>query len=81
MGPSLIRRNSSALLLMGDVMVIQEEKARLRRQRTELAINLAMQSRWEEAVRVNQSILEVYPTDADAHNRLGKALTELGQYK
>jgi len=56
------------------------EKARIRRQRTNEAIALAMQSRWEEAVTVNQSIIEMFPDDADAYNRLGKALTQLGKY-
>ncbi|MBI4217059.1 MAG: tetratricopeptide repeat protein [Chloroflexi bacterium] len=56
-----------------------DEKARLRRQKAKEAIVLAMQSRWEEAVLVNQSILEVAPTDVDAYNRLGKALMELGR--
>jgi tetratricopeptide (TPR) repeat protein len=39
-----------------------------------------MQGRWEEAIAANQSIIEVCPKDIDAYNRLGKALTELGQY-
>ena len=56
------------------------EKAKLRRHRTNEAIALAMQSRWEEAVSVNKSIIEVFPDDADAYNRLGKALTQLGRY-
>ncbi len=56
------------------------EKAKLRRHRTNEAIALAMQSRWEEAVAVNRSIIEVFPDDADAYNRLGKALTQLGRY-
>jgi hypothetical protein len=56
------------------------EKAKLRRHRTNEAIALAMQSRWEEAVAVNQGIIEVFPDDADAFNRLGKALTQLGRY-
>ena len=56
------------------------EKAKLRRQRTNEAIALAMQSRWEEAVAVNKSIIEIFPDDADAYNRLGKALTQLGIY-
>jgi hypothetical protein len=38
-----------------------EEKARLRRERTKEAIALAMDSRWEEAVVANQSILEAVP--------------------
>jgi len=56
------------------------EKAKLRRHRTSEAIALAMQSRWEEAVAVNKGILEVFPDDADAYNRLGKALAQLGRY-
>ncbi|MBI4302530.1 MAG: tetratricopeptide repeat protein [Chloroflexi bacterium] len=56
------------------------DMAKLKRQRTELAINLAMQSRWDEAVLANRSILRLFPTDVDAYNRLGKALTELGYY-
>ncbi len=56
------------------------EKAKLRRHRTNEAIALAMQSRWDEAVSVNKSIIEVFPDDADAYNRLGKALTQLGRY-
>ncbi len=56
------------------------EKARLRQHRSEEAITLALQSQWEEAVAVNRSIIELYPNDIDAYNRLGKALTELGCY-
>lgn len=44
------------------------------------AINLAMQRRWEKAARINESIIELFPNDIGAHNRLGKALTELGRY-
>ncbi|MCK4964932.1 MAG: tetratricopeptide repeat protein [Dehalococcoidia bacterium] len=39
-----------------------------------------MQGRWEEAVVANRSIIEVFPNDVNAYNRLGKALTELGHY-
>lgn len=56
------------------------EKARLKRDRTNEAIALAMQNRWEEAVEANKSIIEMFPDDADAYNRLGKALTQLGRY-
>ena len=56
------------------------EKAKLRRHRTNEAIALAMQSRWGEAVAVNKSIIEIFPDDADAYNRLGKAVTQLGRY-
>jgi tetratricopeptide (TPR) repeat protein len=58
---------------------ITEEKARLRRQMSEQAIALAMKGQWKEAISVNQSILEVVPTDVDAYNRLGKAHMELGE--
>jgi tetratricopeptide (TPR) repeat protein len=57
-----------------------EETARLRRLLPERAIALAMQSRWAEAVDVNKAILSIDPNDADAHNRIGKAHLELGQY-
>jgi len=56
------------------------DRARIRRQRTERAIKLAMESKWEEAAQENQTILSVFPRDVDAYNRLGKALTELGRY-
>ena len=58
-----------------------EERARLSRQRTEVAIQLALKSRWEEAATVNRGILSLYPLDVDAWNRLGKALAELGRYQ
>ena len=57
-----------------------EENARLKRQKAREAINLALQSRWQEAEKVNREIIERFPTDVDAYNRLGKALTELGNY-
>ena len=56
------------------------DKAKLRRQRTNEAIALAMQGRWEEAVAVNVSIIDMFSDDVDAYNRLGKALTQLGNY-
>lgn len=57
-----------------------EDKARLRRQATRDAIQLAMESRWKEAVAVNRGILESFPTDVEAYNRLGRSLTELGEF-
>lgn len=57
-----------------------EERAKLKRQKVEQAIRLAMENRWEEAVAVNRSIIELFSPDVDAYNRLGKALTELGRY-
>lgn len=57
-----------------------DDRVRVRRQRTDRAIKLAMEGKWEEATQENQAILEVFPRDADAHNRLGKAYTEMGRY-
>jgi hypothetical protein len=57
------------------------ESTRLKRQRVEQAIQLALQSRWKEAVAVNRSIIGLFPSDVDAYNRLGKALMEMGDHK
>jgi hypothetical protein len=57
-----------------------DDRTRLRRQRAEQAIQLAMQGQWEEAAKVNRIIIDVFPNDVDAFNRLGKACTELGRY-
>jgi len=39
-----------------------------------------MQNRWEEAIEANKSLIESFPTDVDAYNRLGRALMELSRY-
>lgn len=57
-----------------------DDRARMRRQLSEQAINLAMQSKWEDAAQINRQILAIDPRNSDAYNRLGKALTELGRY-
>jgi hypothetical protein len=56
------------------------ETTRLRRQRVEQAIHLALESRWKEAAALNRSLISMFPSDVDAYNRLGKALMELGEY-
>ncbi len=62
-------------------MVFQaEDRAKVKRQQSEAAIQLALQGRWAEAVQLNRAIIESFPTDVDAFNRLGKAMTELGRY-
>ncbi len=62
-------------------MVFQaEDRTKVRKQQTEAAIQLALQGRWEEAANLNRSIINLFPTDVDAYNRLGKAMTELGRY-
>jgi tetratricopeptide (TPR) repeat protein len=57
-----------------------EDRMRIKRVRAEKAIQLAMQNRWSEASEVNRQIIELFPDDVDSHNRLGKALMELGQF-
>jgi len=62
-------------------MVFQaEDRSKVKKQQTDLAIQLALRGRWEEAARLNRAIIDIFPTDVDAFNRLGKALTELGRY-
>ena len=56
-----------------------QERERSRRDRAKTAIALAMQNRWWEARGANLAILKEFPNDLEAHNRLGKALTELGR--
>src|ERR671932_2605077 len=57
-----------------------EDRLRQKRTKSEQAISLAMKNRWEEAAQLNREILELFPNEVDAYNRLGKALTELGRY-
>ena len=53
---------------------------RLKRELSRDAISLALRGEWERAAQVNQAVLELFETDVDAMNRLGKAYMELGQY-
>lgn len=52
---------------------------RSRKQRTEAAIGYALGRRWDLAADENRSLLADFPDDIEAANRLGKALTELGE--
>ena len=58
----------------------EEEQAKLRRVVSKQAISLAMQGRWREAVVANENLIENFPNDVNAYNRLGKAYMELGEY-
>lgn len=57
-----------------------EDRTRAKRQHAEVAIQMALQGKWAEAAQLNKQIIALFPTDVDAYNRLGKALTELGKY-
>jgi tetratricopeptide (TPR) repeat protein len=59
----------------------EDEKARLRQRLSKEAVNLALQGRWEEAEATNRDIIEKFPTDVEAYNRLGRALTEFGNFE
>ena len=62
-------------------MTYQEEgQVRLRRLRTKQAITLAMQGQWREAIAINKDIVEGFPNDIKAYNRLGRAYMELGEH-
>jgi Tetratricopeptide repeat len=62
-------------------MVFQaEDRAKAKKQYADQAIQLALQGRWTEAAQLNREIVEFFPNDVDAFNRLGKALAELGRY-
>jgi tetratricopeptide (TPR) repeat protein len=43
------------------------------------AVKLAISSRWDEAVAINRDILRLFGGEAEVYNRLGKALSEVGQ--
>ena len=58
----------------------EERLLRYKQQRSKEAIDLAMQGKWQEAVAINQEIIENFPRDVDSYNRLGRAYMELGQY-
>ncbi|MDA0264515.1 MAG: tetratricopeptide repeat protein [Chloroflexi bacterium] len=54
--------------------------ARLKRDLGLEAVNLALQGEWQRATEVNKAILELFPGEVEAMNRLVKALIELGSY-
>ena len=58
-----------------------QSQNRRKRDQTKKAIDLAMQSRWSDAIALNQSIIDDFPDDLEAYNRLGKALTEIGRIR
>jgi hypothetical protein len=55
------------------------ERLKPRAQYVDEAIELALISKWAEAVQLNRSIIDRFGADEDSLNRLGKAYTELGQ--
>lgn len=60
-------------------MVNSKNKRGTKRQLVADALAAALESRWEEALTLNDKIIERFPRDADARNRKGRALIELRQ--
>ncbi len=73
LGPATERRRTVTLQQ-------EEDRTRLGRKLGQQAVALAVQGRWEEAVAANRGILERFPDEAAACNRLGRALIELGRF-
>ncbi len=57
-----------------------DDKSRIKRQKTDSAIRLALEGKWEDAVNVNQELLNIFPDDSETLNRLGKAFLELRRF-
>ena len=57
-----------------------EQSPKLKRMKSNEAISLATKGRWQDAVVLNREIIEVFPDDVEALNRLGKAYAETGRY-
>ncbi|MGI8927693.1 MAG: tetratricopeptide repeat protein [Tepidiformaceae bacterium] len=56
-----------------------DERTRARKTAGDQAVQLAISGRWEEAANLNREFLRLFGDGAEVYNRLGKALTELGQ--
>src|SRR3990172_553911 len=62
-------------------MISNEDRLlRQKQAKSKEAIDMAMQARWREAANINKELIQEYPEDVDAYNRLGRAYMELGQF-
>jgi len=57
------------------------EHLKPRSQYADDAVQLAIQGKWDEAVKLNKFIIDSFGADEETQNRLGKALSELGKLK
>ncbi len=55
------------------------ERQKIRKQATDRSVQLAVAGRWDEAITLNRGLLARIGGDVETYNRLGKALSELGQ--
>jgi Tetratricopeptide repeat len=59
--------------------MVEAERIKPRSMFAEEAVALALESKWEDALGVNEQLVNKHGPDEDAYNRMGKALTELGR--
>jgi len=59
---------------------VPEQKQQTKRQLVEDARQAALVGDWAAALALNQQIVERFPRDAEAHNRLGRALVAYKRY-
>ncbi len=57
------------------------EHLKPRSQYSEDAVQLAIQGKWDDAVKLNKFIIDSFGADEESQNRLGKSLSELGKLK
>lgn len=57
-------------------ITVTDSKPSTRRQLVERARRAALNGNWDQAIQFNQEIIERSPRDAEAYNRLGRALLE-----
>lgn len=61
-------------------MQASREKPKTKRQLVSDARAAAIEGKWDEAIERNKELMERFPQDAEAHNRLGRAYHEFGRY-
>ncbi|HYA00556.1 MAG TPA: tetratricopeptide repeat protein [Candidatus Binatia bacterium] len=59
----------------------EAERVKPRSLYVEEAIQAALESRWPDALAINRALVERHGDDDDTCNRIGKALTELGEHQ
>ncbi|MGD1052904.1 MAG: tetratricopeptide repeat protein [Candidatus Dormibacteria bacterium] len=57
----------------------EAERVKPRTLYVEEAIQAALESRWQDAITINRALVERHGSDDETFNRIGKALTELGE--
>lgn len=58
-----------------------ENRARMYWEFSQKAIAQALNGKWRDSIETNEYLLTHFPDDIESHNRLGKALLELGDHE